>query len=79
MQLLLQVTLLVLLNVLKQEIIVIGTPGILMALLLVLFIQEYVLQELLSLLLIHIKRCKCAIGLMQQRFMIRVTVKTVMI
>jgi hypothetical protein len=47
MQLLLQVTLLALLNVLKQEIIVIGTPGILMVLLLVLFIQEYVLLELL--------------------------------
>jgi uncharacterized membrane protein len=57
---------LVKLNVLKLEIIVIGTPLILLILLLnVFYTQEYALLELLELQplqLIHTRRNKCAIG-----------------
>jgi hypothetical protein len=58
---------LVKLNVLKPEIIVIGTPLMIVILLLSVFCtQEYVLLELLELQplqLIHTRRNKCAIGL----------------
>jgi hypothetical protein len=54
---------LVKLNVLKPGIIVIGTLGILLLILLaVLFTQENVLLELQSHLPIHMRRSKCAIG-----------------
>jgi hypothetical protein len=73
----------VLLNVLKPEITVIGTPLMIVILLLSVFsTQEFVLLEQLVQVLLQlklIKRCKCATGLMQQRYMIRVTVKTVML